>query len=189
MPNERPDARDLEAALRSAGPARGDRSSDLVCGDIDIRIARDGTWFYHGSPIGRKRLVKLFSTVLRREADGQFYLVTPVEKGRIQVDDAPFVAVELISSGQGRERCLRMRTNLDEEITVDDEHPIQVVHDPVTGEPSPYVRIRDSLDALIARPVYYELAEIAEEAPGKPGDYGVWSEGAFFVIGRESADA
>ncbi len=188
MRNERPDTRELEAALRSAAPARGDRPAP-VCGDIDIRIARDGTWFYHGSPIGRKRLVKLFSTVLRREADGQFYLVTPVEKGRIQVDDAPFIAVELTCSGQGREQKLRMRTNLDDEITVDDEHPIQVVHDAVTGEPSPYVRIRDNLDALIARPVYYELAGIAEQGPDTPGDYGVWSQGAFFVIGRLPADA
>lgn len=186
MRNKASDVGELEAAMRTARPPGNGGAP--ICGDIDIRIARDGTWFYHGSPIGRKRLVKLFSTVLRREADGQFYLVTPVEKGRIQVDDAPFVAVELMRSGHGPGQQLRIRTNVDEEITVDDEHPIQVVHDPVTGEPSPYVRIRDNLDALIARPVYYELAAIAEEAPEKAGEYGVWSQGVFFAIGSLALD-
>jgi hypothetical protein len=189
MPNKAPDVGQLEAVMRGAVPAAKGEPDSLVCGDIDIRIARDGTWFYHGSPIGRKRLVKLFSTVVRREDDGQFYLVTPVEKGRIQVDDAPFIGVELTLSGKGRDQALQIRTNVDDVVTVNAEHPIQVVHDPVTGEPSPYVRVRDNLDALIARAVYYELAAMAEESDNEPGRYGVWSKGIFFVIGSAAADA
>jgi hypothetical protein len=188
MPNKAPDVGQLEAVMRSAVPASKGEPDSLVCGDIDIRIARDGTWFYHGSPIGRKRLVKLFSTVVRREADGQFYLVTPVEKGRIQVDDAPFVGVEMTISGAGRDQALHIRTNVDDVVTVNDEHPIQVVHDPVTGEPSPYVHVRDNLDALIARSIYYELAAMAEESEEVPGTYGVWSQGTFFSIGTVPAD-
>ena len=134
-------------------------------------------------------LVKLFSTVVRREADGQFYLVTPVEKGRIQVDDAPFIGVELTLSGKGPDQALHIRTNVDEVVTVNDDHPIQVVHDPMTGEPSPYVRVRDNLDALIARSVYYELAAMAEESDTSTGTFGVWSQGTFFSIGTASADA
>lgn len=184
MSDKASDLRDVEAAIRGAAkPGQRAGPGSLVCGDIDIRIARDGTWFYHGSPIGRKRLVKLFSTVLRREDDGQFYLVTPVEKGRIQVEDAPFVAVELMRGGEGREQVLRLRTNVDEELTVNDEHPIQVVHDPVTMEPTPYVHVRGNLDALIVRSVYYDLVEIAVPADDDEQTLGVWSSGRFFPIG------
>lgn len=188
MPDETTDLGEVNAAIQGGltpRPRAGPGS--LVCGDIDIRIARDGTWFYHGSPIGRKRLVKLFSTVLRREEDGQYYLVTPVEKGRITVEDAPFLAVEMTRSGAGRDQILSLRTNVDDEVTVDDEHPIQVVHDPVTEEPSPYVRIRDNLDALIARSVYYELVAIAEPADDDDEQLGVWSAGRFFALGSLSA--
>ncbi len=183
MPNKASNFGEIEAAIRGAQSDTAREPRSLVCGDIDIRIARDGTWFYHGSPIGRKRLVKLFSTVLSREEDGQFYLVTPVEKGRIQVDDAPFLAVELVRSGTGKEQVLRFRTNVDDELTVDDEHPIQVVHDPVTMEPSPYVRVRGNLDALIVRSVYYELVEIAVPAADDEDTLGVWSCGRFYRIG------
>jgi len=189
MPNKAPDVGQLEAVLRGAVPPVKSELDSLVCGDIDIRIARDGTWFYHGSPIGRKRLVKLFSTVVRREADGQFYLLTPVEKGRIQVDDAPFIGVELTQSGKGPGQALHIRTNVDEVVTVNEDHPIEVVHDLVTGEPSPYVRVRDNLDALIARSVYYELAAMAEESDTTAGTFGVWSQGTFFSIGTATADA
>lgn len=160
-----------------------------LCGDLDMRIARDGTWFYHGSPIGRKPLVQLFAKVLRREDDGEFYLVTPVEKGRVVVDDAPFVAVELQRSGEGRDQTLRLRTNVDDEVPVDTAHPIRVEFDAASGEPSPYVRVRGALDALIARSVYYELVELGEEAPDGSGDYGVWSGGRFHVIGRLDPNA
>ena len=126
-----------------------------------MRIARDGTWFYHGSPIGRKRLVRLFATVLKREPDGQYYLETPVEKGRIEVEDAPFVAVAVTVSGEGSDASLRFRTNLDDEITAGPDCPIRVDRDSLTGEPSPYVMVRDGLEAL----------------------FGVWSEGVFFSLG------
>ena len=154
------------------------------CGDLDMRIDRDGTWFYHGSPIGRNRLVKLFARVLRRDSEGIYWLETPVEKGRIEVDDAPFVAVELTVSGAGEGQGLRFRTNLDDAVTADADHPIHVTFDPVTGEPSPYIHVRDGLDALIARPVYYELVALGEEETVE-GErlYGVWSQGHFFALG------
>jgi hypothetical protein len=157
---------------------------DPGCGDVPMRIARDGTWFYQGSPIGRKPLVKLFSTVLRRERDGSFWLVTPVERCRIAVDDAPFVAVEMRVSGSGQARSLRFRTNVDDEITAGPAHPIRVAMNPTTGEPSPYVLVRGDLEALIARAVFYDLVELAEPAlVGGRDTLGVWSDGAFFALG------
>ena len=172
------------AADESAGGPAGELADDEGCGDFDMRIARDGTWFYHGSPIRRVELVKLFSTVLRREEDGSFWLVTPVERGRIAVEDAPFTAVELRAEGAGRDRNLTFRTNLDAEIRADADHPIRVRMDPETGEPSPYVRVKDGLDALILRPVFYELVDLAEPAEEDGGTVlGVWSGGAFFSLG------
>ena len=110
--------------------AKGDLVGNLarqpLCGDIDIRVGRDGTWFYHGSPIGRKPLVKLFASVLRREGDGEYWLVTPAERGRIKVDDVPFTAVEVNAAGSGTRQSLTFRTNLDEEVTADAAHPIRV---------------------------------------------------------------
>ena len=156
----------------------------VICGDLDMRIARDGTWFYHGSPIGRKRLVALFASVLRREADGAYYLVTPVEKGRVAVDDAPFVAVELSVAGAGREQALVFRTNLDEIVTAGAGSPIRVAHNQLTGEPTPYVHVREGLEALIARPVYYQLVDLGVE---HDGGYGVWSGGVFFLLGTLGA--
>jgi hypothetical protein len=155
-----------------------------LCGDFDIRIARDGTWYYRGSPIGRKPLARLFSTVLRREADGSYWLVTPVERGRIIVDDAPFTAVELTAAGSGRGQTLTFRTNLDDEVTADAGHPLRVAHDPETGEPSPYIMVRNGLEARLARPVYYQLVELGEERRESGASiYGVWSNGQFFPLG------
>lgn len=161
------------------------RRSPELCGDLDMRIARDGTWFYHGSPIGRKPLVKLFASVLSRDDDGDYWLTTPVERGRIEVDDAPFVAVELTVDGEGHEQSLRFRTSIDDEVTADADHPIRISHDPATGEPAPYVLVRDRLEALIARAVFYHLVEYGGEED-VDGDqlYGVWSEGCFFPIGK-----
>jgi len=159
-------------------------SRRAFCGDIDIRIDRDGVWYYHGSPIGRKELVRLFSTVLGRDEDGNYWLTTPAERGRIQVEDAPFMAVELMAEGSGRERTLRLRTNVDDVVTVDGDHPLRVVVDPETGEPSPYVTVRPGLDARIARPVYYELVALGETERVDGADtYGVWSSGLFFPLG------
>jgi hypothetical protein len=156
----------------------------------DIRIARDGTWFYHGSPIGRLPLVKLFSTVLRRDEVGDFWLITPAERGRIRVDDAPFVAVEMRREGAGRDQALSFRTNLDHWVTAGAEHPIRVAIDPETGEPSPYIHVRGDigrgLEARLNRPVFYELADmaLAEDGDGPAGVWspGVWSQGMFFRL-------
>jgi hypothetical protein len=154
-----------------------------------MRIARDGTWFYQGTPIGRKPLVKLFSTVLRREPDGSYWLVTPVERGRIVVEDAPFTAVELTASGAARDQILTFRTNVDDEVTADAEHPLRVAHDPETGEPSPYILVRDGLEARLSRPVYYQLVELGEERrDGGGAMYGVWSKGRFFPLGSLADD-
>jgi hypothetical protein len=159
------------------------------CGDFGIRIGRDGTWYYLGSPIGRKPLVRLFASVLRREEDGQYWLVTPVERGRIEVEDAPFVAVEVTAEGEGPERVLRFRTNLDDEVAADRDHPIRVSHNPATGEPAPYIMVRDGLEARLARPVFYELVALGETrlVDGEE-QLGVWSSGQFFPLGRIEAE-
>jgi len=154
------------------------------CGDFNMRIGRDGTWYYHGTPIGRKPMCKLFSTVLRRDDSGNFYLVTPVEAGRIEVDDAPFTAVEVISEGTGKERVITFRTNLDHMVTVGSDNPIRVSDDSESGEPSPYVLVRDNLEALILRPQFYQLVEMAEErVEGDSTVFGIWSSGVFFRLG------
>jgi hypothetical protein len=154
------------------------------CGDFDMRIARDGTWFYRGSPIGRKPLVKLFSTVLRRE-DGEYWLVTPAERGRILVDDAPFVAVEVTVAGEGSAQTLTFRTNVDDDVTLDDSHPLRLDHDSASGADVPYVTVRSGLEARILRPVYYHLVEfgVFAEIDGAE-QLGVWSAGRFFPLGR-----
>ena len=166
----------------SPGPAS---RMPILCGDLDMRIDREGVWHYQGSPIGRKPLVRLFSTVLRREADGSFWLVTPAERGRIAVDDAPFIAVAVDAEGAARSQRLRFRTNVDDEIVADKAHPIRVVHDPVTEEPRPYVLVRDGLEARIARSVYYELVALGGcECVGGQSHFGIWSAGMFFPLGR-----
>jgi len=154
------------------------------CGDMDMRIAHDGSWHYLGSPIGRQALVRLFSTVLRRDEDGEYYLVTPVEKVRIQVDDAPFVAIAVEINGDGEQRQLTFVTNVGDRVTADAAHPLRVEFTD-DGEPAPYVRIRDRLDALISRAVYFELAELGTaRVVSDSVDFGVWSSGCFFPLGR-----
>lgn len=156
-----------------------------VCGAIDIRIARDGSWYHEGTRIGRKRMVKLFSSVLRRDEDGVHYLVTPVEKLAISVDDAPFLAVEMTVHGEGREQVLVFRTNVDDEVMAGPEHAIRIVLDPDSDEPSPYLHVRDRLEALIARAVFYDLVELGvEETVDDESHLGVWSAGVFFPIAR-----
>ena len=151
--------------------------------DIDLRISRDGTWHYQGSPIHRLRLVKLFASVMRRD-DNDYYLVTPIEKLRIQVDDAPFLAVEIDQEGSGESQRLLFRTNVDEVVAADEDHPIRIVEDTGSGEPSPYLMIRDGLEALLSRPVYYHLVELAVEhrQDGRTA-LGVWSCNVFFRLG------
>ena len=175
-----PPASELRCGDRSGKGAR----PEPWCGDFDIRIGRDGTWYYKGSPIGRRALVKLFASVLTRDGAGDYWLVTPVERGRIKVDDAPFVAVELGIAGAGRDQALSFRTNLDEQVTADRAHPIRVAHDRTTGAPSPYVLVRPGYEALMLRPVYYQLVELGvEEAMDGGRLFGVWSRGVFFPLG------
>lgn len=154
------------------------------CGQIDMRIARNGSWHYMGSPIPRPAMVKLFASILRREPDDSYVLVTPAEKCGIRVDDAPFVAVEATVAGQGSDRLIAFRTNVDDIVPLDAGHPLRVSVNPATDEPSPYVLVRDRLEALLARPVYYQLVELAEErtVDGK-AVLGVQSAGQFFVLG------
>jgi hypothetical protein len=176
------------AAAAGAKPPPGKGPSLPFCGDFAIRIARDGTWFYQGTPIGRKPLVKLFASVLRREADGDYWLVTPFERGRIVVEDAPFVAVECDVEGSGEGQRLVFRTNIDELVTAGPEHPVRVAERPAAAgrpaEPSPYVLVRPGLEALIARPVFYQLVERAVPDPADPAALGLWSAGRFFRLGR-----
>jgi uncharacterized protein len=150
---------------------------------LDMRIARDGTWFYRGSPINRLPLVKLFASVLRREGDGSYWLVTPAERGRVVVEDAPFIAVAVDRQGTGREQALIFRTNLDEIVTAGPEHPLRVETAP-DGTPAPYIMIRPGLEARLSRPVFYELAELGgEELVSGESQFGIWSGGMFFRLG------
>jgi hypothetical protein len=170
------------AAGRKLPPV--DKWHPAHCGDIDIRIARDGTWYHEGTPVGRKELVRLFSTILRRDPDG-FVLVTPGEKMRIVVEDAPFLAVLMDVEGTGRDQTLTFITNVGDQTIAGAENPIRVETDPDTAEPAPYVHVRKGLEARIARAVFYQLADLAVPGEGEhAGFLGVWSGGVFFRLGR-----
>jgi uncharacterized protein len=177
------------ASLASLAAAMADRKLPPVdqwnpayCGPIDMRIASDGTWYYLGTPIGRPAMVKLFASILRREPDGSHVLVTPVEKVGITVDDAPFVAVELISEGAGNTRQMAFRLNTDDMVMVDTEHPLFVRIDAVTQAPRPYVMVRGGMKALINRAVFYELVALAEHECGEGDAFGLWSKDHFFKL-------
>ena len=148
------------------------------CGHSAMRIARDGTWYHEGSPIGRPAMVRLFSTILRREPDGSHVLVTPVEKLEIEVEEAPFVAVELRSEGEGRDRNLAFRLNTSDLVVAGPPHRLRF--EEREDGPCPFLHVRGGLEALVARPVYYELAELALAEGGDPP--GLWSGGAFFPL-------
>ncbi len=182
----------LPAAL--GAPVEGPRRRPIECGDLPFIIRRDGTWLYQGTPIRRKEMVCLFASILKREADGSFWLETPAERGRIVVEDAPFVAVALDWRGVGEDQVLSFRTNVDEIVTAGPEHPIRIAYDILTCRPTPYLKLRDGrgrypIEARIARPVYYELAALAV-----PGEVlgrrmmGVWSSGVFFPLGEAEED-
>lgn len=181
MQNTQPDNSSLTVS------ATGGRAP-VDCRDFDIRIARDGTWHYRGSPIGRLPLVKLFASVLRRTADGSYWLVTPAERGRIEVEDAPFLAVELTVTGEGRGRQLIFRTNLDDIVTAGRDHALRVAT-AANGEPAPYIHLRGGIEARLLRPVFYELVELGdEELIEGESAFGVWSNGAFFRLGDPGED-
>jgi uncharacterized protein len=151
------------------------------CGDSEMRIARDGAWFHQGSPIGREAMVRLFSSILRREPDGSHVLVTPVEKLTIAVEDAPFVAVELKSEGEGRTRALAFRLNTGDLVAAGPDNGLVLRETP--DGPHPYLHVRGGLEALVARSVYYELMNMALEENGER--VGLWSNGAFFPLDGE----
>jgi uncharacterized protein len=180
----------LEALLQQAN-ARGSPPVDTweppYCGDIGLKIASDGTWFYRGSSIGRKPLVALFASVLRRDADGRFYLVTPAEKVDVTVDDAPFLAVQMEVRGEGRSQDLMFRTNVDDVAICGPEHPMRFAVEPASGGLKPYVTIRGRLEALVTRAVTYDLMALAATAEARSpltehdtAPSGIWSGGVFF---------
>jgi hypothetical protein len=151
------------AARAGKGLPPVERWNPAFCGEIDMEIRADGTWFYLGTPIGRMPLVQLFSTVLRKDADGGTYLVTPVEKVGIRVADAPFVAVEMNAGGKGDEQVITFRTNVGDVVEAGPGHPLRFVDEPGTGGLKPYLLVRGRLEALVARPVMYELVGYGEE--------------------------
>ena len=176
-----PSAEGLAASIKAA-KTRGlppvETWNPPFCGDIDMEIRRDGTWFYEGTPIGRPGLVKLFASILIREEDN-YFLVTPVEKVGIRVQDAPFIAVDFEASGEGEAQRLTFTTNLENISVAGSDAPLRFVRDPDTGEPSPYVRVRRNLEALIDRKSFYRLVDLGVHHEGW---FGVWSGGAFFGI-------
>jgi uncharacterized protein len=152
------------------------------CGDIDMRIARDGTWFYLGTPIGRAPLVKLFSSILKREGDA-YFLVTPAEKVGIKVDDAPLLAQDFDVQGKGHDQTLTFVTKTEDEAVLGPDHPLRVDRDAETGEPSPYILIRSNLWALIDRKSFYRLIDLGcHEVHDGHKWFGLWSSGQFFPI-------
>jgi uncharacterized protein len=160
-------------------PVPDKKITPLFCGDFDILIDRDGVWHYNSSPIVRKEIVCLFASALERDKDGVYWLITPAEKGRIQVEDAPFIAVEIFHAGEGCDQIISFRTNVDEIVTLDDAHPLRITTDPKTSAISPYITLRQGIDAKLSRPVYYDLVELGST---KGDTYGLWSSGTFFPL-------
>ena len=188
VPHSKPtDPFALVSKLKIRGPAPVHLWHPPFCGDIDMQILRDGSWLHEGRPIRRKAMVQLFASILLREEDNQFYLVTPAEKVRIQVEDCPFVIVlmDILTHDPGKsaEQQLRFTTNTDEVFNLDSEHGLIVTEQPGTGEPHPVVHVRSGLNALVSRSVFYQLVELAEQRP-LAGDsvFGVWSCGKFFPL-------
>lgn len=181
---------DVMQSLMQAAKAGGSKMPPVDqwnpdhCGQMDMVIRRDGSWWHDGTRITRDRLVRLFSRILRKDADGKTYLVTPVEKIEIEVEAAPFIAVRLDAEGEGKEQQVAFLTNFDEAVIAGADHPIRV-ETGEDGEPEPFVHVRGNLEALINRATFYDLAELAvegEDADGRPV-MGVWSQGVFFALG------
>jgi hypothetical protein len=172
----------LEALVRAQAakdPAPVEQWNPPYCGDIGLRIRSDGTWLYRDSPIARPALVKLFAGVLRRDADGRHYLVTPVEKIDVAVDDAPFLAVEMEVRGSGPSQTLIFRTNVDDIVEAGPAHPLRFAIEPGSSGLKPYLLVRGRLEALATRALAYDMAGLAVEEAGGPG---LWSGGRLFAI-------
>lgn len=176
-----PDPFAMVANIKNRGPAPVHLWNPPYCGEIDMEIRRDGSWYHDGRPIRRPAMVRLFASILKREDDGRIYLVTPVEKVGIRVEDCPFVIVDMDVEGEGREQNISFLTNTGERFTLDDEHRLAITPDPETEEPHPVVPVRGGLDGLISRAVFYRLVDLAVEHDdeGTPR-LGVWSAGIFF---------
>ncbi|MEO1192797.1 MAG: DUF1285 domain-containing protein [Pseudomonadota bacterium] len=166
------------------GPGGDQQADGEKPRDLFLHIAADGTWYYRGTAIERPGLVKLFASVLRRDEEGRYWLVTPVERGIVTVEDAPFVAVDCDAEGEGREQVLHFRTNLDHEIVAGAEHPLRLTEVGAAEERRPYLLVRPGLEALVSRPLFYRLAEMAVPSQTDPNLLGVWSQGVFFPLGQ-----
>ncbi len=192
MNEEKPDPFRLAARVQRLAKKSGERVIPPVedwnpdyCGEMELLIRRDGSWHYRNSPIGRQSMVDLFSTILRHDADGHYYLVTPVEKCRIRVEDAPFIATDVAVSGAGRAQSLKFTTNVGDSAIAGPDHPLRFEIHPETREPRPYLHVRAALEALVHRNVFYRLVEIGVPEKRDGEDWlGVWSEGQFFPIDR-----
>lgn len=158
------------------------RPTDLSEEDFGIKILKNGTWLHQGAPMTRHNLVKLFSTVLRRDENGDFWLQTPVERGRITVEDAPFIATALRREGEGTAQNLYFETNIGDWLRLDAEHPLIIRPAADTGQMTPYIYVRNGLEARLAHSVYYELAELAVASADHADLYGVYSGGIFFAL-------
>ena len=176
-----------ENAARADGLPPVETWNPPFCGDLDMRIGADGLWYYLKTPIGRPELVRLFSTVLRRDEDEKYYLVTPVEKIGITVDDAPFLGVDISADGEGKDQILRLETNVGDVVFIDKDHPIRFEDEEGTKGLKPYVHIRGRLEALVNRAMFYELVKLAVNHDIDGEDwFGVWSAGIFFPMQRAS---
>jgi uncharacterized protein len=177
----------ISRAIAKMSPAPVDKWNPPYCGDIGLEIRADGAWYYRGTPISRRTLVQLFASVLRKDEDGQTFLVTPAEKILVRVTDAAFVAVEMSLSGEGRSQTVSFRTSLDEWLTVSAANPLRFELQPQTGGLKPYVRVRGRLEALVCRSVYLELVELAQIDTGQDSEMGVWSGGIWWPFGASGS--
>ena len=183
----------LESLIgRAGGKEKGlppvEKWEPEFCGDLDMVIKRDGTWFYMGTPIGRHALARLFSSVLRKDEDGKTYLVTPVEKIGIEVEDVPFIAIAMQQTGEGKDQELVFETNVGDIVRAGNDNQLRFAKE---GEDKlkPYLHIRHGLEARLSRPVYYELANLAQPENEQPeAAIGIWSGGCFFPIGPAGED-
>ena len=177
----------LDALMRAAGEGAGPRAVETwnppYCGDIGLKIRADGVWLYQGSPIGRMMLVKLFASILRMDADGKTYLVTPAEKIDVEVEDAPFLAVDMAIVGEGSQQALTFRTNVDDVVTVDAEHALRFVRQDPDGGLKPYILVRGRIEALVTRAVYADLVALAVPRDARSPALGIWSGGTWWEMG------
>lgn len=164
-----------------------ERWEPAYCGEMDLVIRRDGSWWHEGARIGREKLIRLFSRILRKDEDGETYLVSPVEKIRIQVEAAPFLAVRVDAAGEGRGQRIAFLTNMDDAVAAGPDHPLRVELGP-DGEPEPYIHVRGRLEALITRAAFYDLAALAVDGVDERGEacMGVWSRGVFYPLGPKA---